>query len=201
MNDGRRLVLVLGGARGGKSDFAAELAAERSHNVIFVATAEAGDAAMRRRIAAHRACRPPHWRTVEAPRNVAQAIAQQARAGEAVLLDCLTLLTANVMGQVNSDDPQEDGSYEEMRQRLNGELDALMAWYEAHTSDLIVVSNEVGMGLVPANPLGRAYRDLLGWGNSWLAKKADEVYLMVAGLPVEVKRLARPSNRADADGS
>src|SRR3972149_9235753 len=98
------------------------------------------------------------------------------------------------MGQVNSDDPQEDGSEEEVRQRLNGELDALMAWYEAHTSDLIVVSNEVGMGLVPVNPLGRAYRDLLGWGNNWLARKADEVYLMVAGLPGEGQGLARGAN-------
>lgn len=191
MTEGRRLILVLGGARGGKSDFAEELAAELGRRVLYVATAEAGDAEMQRRIEAHRRARPAHWRTAEAPRGVAGALAAQTEASDVVLLDCLTLLVTNVLLAAGSDDPEADGCYEQVRDGLREELQGLHEWYVRADCHLIVVSNEVGMGLVPPYPLGRAYRDLLGWANRWLAVRADEVYLMVAGIPVEVKSLAR----------
>ena len=189
----RRLVLVLGGARGGKSDFAADLAAELGGPVVFVATAEARDEEMRARIAAHRRARPVGWRTVEAPTGVARALAEQADGDAVVLLDCLTMLAANILGQAAGPDGEDGGgdAYEEARRRLAAELAALLGWQEERGTTVIVVSNEVGMGLVPPYPLGRAYRDLLGWANRRLARQSDEVYLLVAGLPVEVKALAR----------
>lgn len=185
-----KVVLILGGARGGKSTFAEELAAELGSDVLFVATAEAHDDAMRQRIEAHRRARPPHWRTLEAPVGTAAAIAANGRA-EVVLLDCLTMLVSNLLGRAASEDPQEDGTYDALRDQVLREVNELVAWQREAGAHLIVVSNEVGMGLVPPYPLGRAFRDLLGSANRRLALAADEVYLMVAGIPVEVKELAR----------
>lgn len=192
MSDGR-LVLILGGARSGKSDFAEELATEVATElgtrVLFVATAEARDEEMRARIAAHQAARPPCWRTLEAPIGVAQALAGR-KAPSVVVLDCLTLLVNNHLDRLAGDDPYADGSYGKVMGALDEELVELVNWQRASGAHLIVVSNEVGLGLVPPLPLGRAYRDLLGWTNRRLARLADEVYLMVAGLPVDVKSLA-----------
>ncbi len=191
MRRAKRLILITGGARSGKSDFAEELAHELGERVVFVATAEAGDEEMRQRIAAHRQARPSHWRTVEAPRAVGQALAGAAGDAEVVLLDCLTMLTTNLLLVESGDDPYADGAYERIRARLQAELASLYEWFQSGAAHLVVVTNEVGLGLVPPYPLGRAYRDLLGWANRWLAMRADEVYLLVAGLPVEVKELAR----------
>lgn len=184
------MTLVLGGARAGKSHFAQELAQQRGERVLFVATAEAKDEAMARRIDAHRRFRPRNWRTVEAPLSVAEAVAREADDAQVVLLDCLTLLAANVIEQAGGD-PEAHEAFEQARQQLQGELRALVEWFGRSNADLIVVSNEVGLGLVPANPLGRTYRDLLGWANQWLAAHADEVYMVVAGVPVELKSLSK----------
>lgn len=189
-----KLILILGGARGGKSIFAEELAAELGREVLFVATAEPLDESMRVRIANHRRSRPAQWRTAEAPTRVGEVIGQQAGGADVVLLDCLTMLTTNILLRHPSEDPQSDGTYDAVVDAMRGELEALVAWHAGSTASLIVVTNEVGMGVVPAYPLGRAYRDLLGWANRWLAIRADEVYLMVAGLPVNVKALAGRGN-------
>ncbi|MHB1006869.1 MAG: bifunctional adenosylcobinamide kinase/adenosylcobinamide-phosphate guanylyltransferase [Chloroflexota bacterium] len=191
MNDGKRLIVILGGARGGKSIFAEELAAELGRSVLFVATAEPHDEAMRARIANHQRSRPAHWQTAEAPTGIASVLATEVKGAEVVLLDCLTMLSSNVLLRDASEDPQADGTYDAIVARMREEMEALWAWFEGGEAHLIVVSNEVGMGVVPPYPLGRAYRDLLGWANRWLALRADEVYLMVAGLPVDVKALAR----------
>lgn len=191
MTADRRLTLILGGARAGKSRYAEQLAKATGERVLFVATAEAGDEAMRLRIEAHRRSRPQHWRTVEAPLGVAEAIARQGDTFDVVLLDCLTLLVSNVVCQVGADDPEAEEVFRETRSRVESELRALIDWLEGSDAHLIVVSNEVGLGLVPPYPLGRAYRDLLGWANTWLAQRADKVLLMVAGLPLDIKALAR----------
>jgi adenosylcobinamide kinase/adenosylcobinamide-phosphate guanylyltransferase len=191
VSEGKRLILILGGARGGKSIFAEELAAELGREVLFVATAEALDESMRVRIAAHQASRPAHWRLAESPRQVASAIEANSDGVEVVLLDCLTLLATNVLLSHPSEDPQSDGTYPAVLDAMRSELEALVAWHAQADAHLVVVTNEVGMGVVPPYSLGRAYRDLLGWANRWLALRADEVYLMVAGLPVDVKALAR----------
>ena len=177
---GKRLSLILGGARSGKSTFAEALAQKRGgDDVLFVATAEALDDEMRERISNHRVARPGNWRTLEAPREVARAL-QSMPSTRVTLIDCATLWVSNILLA------NENVATETMMR----ELDALLAWYRASSSELMVVSNEVGMGLVPDNALGRAYRDLLGAVNRKLADAADEVFFLVAGLPIEVKSRA-----------
>ena len=173
------ITLILGGARSGKSAYAEQLAAQRGGSVLYVATAQAWDDDMTRRIAAHQAQRPAHWRTLEAPTNVGQAI-QVAPPAEVVLIDCLTLLASNVIA------PLDTSEQAVADQALQAEIDALC---EAFTpkAHWIIVSNEVGLGIVPAYPLGRVYRDALGRANQRLAALADEVLFMVAGLPLTVK--------------
>lgn len=179
-----RLILVTGGARSGKSDFAQELAGQLAGDeVLFVATAEAGDDDMAARIAAHRSARPPAWRTAEAPRRVGETI-RNAPPARVVLVDCLTLLVSNVL-LAHVDDPDPNA----LDSAVRGEVRELIAAVGAAT--VIVVTNEVGLGIVPDNRLARLYRDLLGRANAALARDADEVYLLVSGIPLEIKALAR----------
>lgn len=177
-----QLTLVLGGARSGKSDFAQQLAQELGgEQVLYVATADAGDEEMQQRIEKHRQERPAAWRTLEVQRGVGPAILEQAGDAKVILLDCLTILVSNLV--VGAD----DSVVSEAEDKVAAEVDGLRACAEQLPGHLIVVSNEVGMGLVPVYPLGRAYRDLLGWANQALARQADEVYLLVAGIPLGVK--------------
>ena len=174
---GKRLTLILGGARSGKSDFAQALALKRGgDDVLFVATAQAFDDEMRARIDQHRTTRPAQWQTLEAPREVARAL-QLAPVVRVVLIDCLTLWASNYL--LANENKSSEAEWRE--------LDDLIDWYRASSCELIVVSNEVGMGIVPDNLLARAYRDLLGRANKKLAEQADQVLLLVAGLAVDVK--------------
>jgi adenosylcobinamide kinase/adenosylcobinamide-phosphate guanylyltransferase len=189
----RRLVLILGGARSGKSAYAEAFAASiaREQTILYVATATAGDdEEMRQRIAAHRANRLPHWWTVEAPLDPAGALERELAQVSApvVLLDCVTLLAANLLFDGAPYDGEVDADAGEAR--LERALDALLALYERSRFTLIAVSNEVGMGVVPAYPLGRAYRDMLGRANARLARAADATLLMIAGIPVEISDLS-----------
>jgi len=185
----KRLLLILGGARSGKSDYAQRLAEQCGDKVLYVATATAGDDEMKTRIAAHRGARPAHWRTLEAPLDVASALEAAICDTEVVLLDCLTLLVSNITIRAG-DDP----SMSVVEQEVLAEMESLLAVWASHDATLIVVSNEVGMGIVPAYPLGRLYRDALGRANQWLAARADEVILLIAGVPVELKGLSLGSH-------
>jgi len=181
------LTLILGGARSGKSSWAQALAAKRGQRVLYVATAQARDDEMADRIAAHRAERPEGWITLEAPVRVGDAIrAAHSRAGDAgpdlILLDCITLLANNVLLPL-----PEPLSAEAADIALMEEVDSLLAAYEASSVEWLIVSNEVGLGLVPPYPLGRVYRDALGRANQRLTARADNVLFMVAGLPLVVK--------------
>lgn len=168
-----RLTLILGGARSGKSDYAEQLAQARGgDDVLFVATAEAGDDEMRARIEKHRSERDMRWRTLEATRDIAHAL-KAAPPARVVLLDCVTLWVANVWL-----------SHAEM---MIHEVEELLDWQRSRDAEMIIVSNEVGMGIVPDNELARGYRDLLGAVNKKIAAEAAQVYLMVAGIPLEVK--------------
>jgi adenosylcobinamide kinase/adenosylcobinamide-phosphate guanylyltransferase len=177
------LILILGGARSGKSAYAERLARERGGEVLFVATATAGDDDMARRIAAHRADRPAAWRTLEAPDGIAGRVAAAHDMAPTIILDCLTLLTSNILLA------HEAAGEEAVARALDAEIDALLARIASDSATWIIVSNEVGMGLVPPYPLGRAYRDLLGRINARVAARADRAYLLVAGLPLDLKRL------------
>ena len=151
------LVLYLGGARSGKSRLAVERATSSGAPVTFIATGEAGDEEMAARIEAHKCERPPEWRTVEEPRELAGALAS-VPAGETALVDCLTLWVANGGGD-----------------------DSALEAAQARDGLTIAVSNEVGLGIVPANALAREYRDVLGGVNAAWAAAADEAWLVVAG--------------------
>jgi len=180
-----QLILVLGGARSGKSAFAQQLAQELGgERVLFVATADAGDEEMRARIEAHRRARPAGWRTLEAPHSVGEAIASGVDDARLVLVDCLTLLVSNAVLTLG-DAPDAAAAEAAALDEVEGLLEA----HQLRAATFIVVSNEVGLGLVPANPLGRVYRDALGRANQVLATRADQVYWMVAGLAVELRSL------------
>ena len=143
--------------------------------MLYVAVAEAGDAEMAARIRAHQQRRPPTWRTLEAPREVAVQTSRALRDGGTVLVEDLTLLLANLL-------PTSDAA-PAAEQAALAELAALTSL----PVDVILVSNEVGQGLVPAFPLGRAFRDALGRLNQAAAAAADEAYLLVAGIPLRLK--------------
>lgn len=203
---GKRLALILGGARSGKSRYAESLAPRLAHGrpVIYVATAEASDDEMRSRIAQHQATRPATWTTIEAPRKVATAIAASpaATAAGVVLLDCVTLWVSNML-LATSQDAAQDGADDHIdstgaEARVWAEVDALLDLYRRASWSLVLVTNEVGMGLVPPYPLGRAYRDLLGKVNARLAAEADAVVALMAGLAIELKTLATAWEREAA---
>lgn len=174
-----RIVLILGGARSGKSSYAQELAGTMGGKVLFCATAEALDGEMRSRIEKHRRSRPPGWETLEAPRDVAAALGPRAPGYGAVIIDCITILVANAIG---------DSTEEEAAARsVSAEIASLTGMLKERQSYYILVSNEVGSGLVPDNQLGRVYRDELGRANQLLAAAADDVYLLTAGIPLKLK--------------
>jgi adenosylcobinamide kinase/adenosylcobinamide-phosphate guanylyltransferase len=179
----RRMILILGGARGGKSAYAQRMAEQiGGSDVLYVATAEALDDEMRERIAVHRADRPKGWRTLEAPGLRAVSLAEEAEGATVVLVDCLTMLSSNALLSL-----EEDPSTVEAEAAVNAEVEALLAAVRDTEAVWIIVSNEVGLGLVPPYPLGRLYRDALGRANQRLAAQADEVYMLVAGLPMTLK--------------
>src|SRR6266852_4945754 len=229
-----RLVLIIGGARSGKSSFAEQLAASSGRPVAFIATATADDNEMRERIARHRASRRRQWHTLEEPLDLSGAARRASELADVLLLDCVTLWLGNVLSQASKqhesapihpanaasllpsgsgetqgelvlrtqagckekDDKEEEVEELSLPGRLFDEsalkeIEALLTVVKelAPGKTLIVVTNEVGLGIVPAYPLGRLYRDTLGYVNQQLARAADRVYLMVAGIAVDIKRL------------
>ena len=175
-----RLTLILGGARSGKSSYAQELAEGTGRSVTFLATAQALDDEMSRRIQKHRAERPGSWETLEIPLGLA-AQAQQIKS-EIVILDCITLLVNNLLMQCVKDDAVDETPF--MR-AIQKEMEELIVTIEQQ--EWIIISNEVGLGLVPPYQMGRVYRDGLGWANQRLAREADKVIFMVAGIPTVIK--------------
>lgn len=177
-----RLTLILGGARSGKSSHAQSLAETTGKTVTFIATAQALDDEMTARIQKHRLERPAGWQTLEIPVEVASHV-QQVETG-VVILDCLTLLVSNLLMQFAKDDLVDEASF---MQALQKETDELIRTIHEQEQDWMVISNEVGLGLVPAYQMGRVYRDGLGWANQRLAREADKVIFMVAGIPTVIK--------------
>jgi len=168
---GGNITLILGGARSGKSRYAERLIESEPAPWIYLATAEARDSEMERRIAEHRARRDRRWQTIEAPHDLAEALAALP-SRSAVLVDCLTLWLSNRL-LADAD--------------IDREIEGLERALASHDGAVVMVSNDVGSGVVPDNALARRFRDLQGVLNQRIAAKASRVVLMVAGLPLAVK--------------
>ena len=208
------LILVLGGARSGKSSFAerlaAQLAAPRGDRVTYLATSQTLDEEMAARVARHRAARPSAWTTVECPLAVPAAVREHAAGTGIFLLDCVTFWVTNLLfagGAFGGSAPPEDGyNYDKdllpaaeeraAAARVAAAVDDLLVARAETGATLVAVTNEVGLGVVPEYPLARLYRDQLGWANQRLAAAAGRVYFLVAGHPLDVKALAAPSPAA-----
>jgi len=190
-----RLTFIIGGARSGKSSYAERVAGQESQKVLYVATGQALDEEMRARIASHRAKRPVQWETVELPREVGSYLLARPPEADVVIVDCLTLLVSNLVLQAAPDVDHPDEAIAKVK--LQAEIGQLLRAANEIPAHWLVVSNEVGQGLVPPYAMGRVFRDLLGWVNQRLAEKADEVYWMVAGIAVPVGgyRTGPPVNR------
>jgi adenosylcobinamide kinase/adenosylcobinamide-phosphate guanylyltransferase len=169
------VTLVLGGARSGKSRYAQQLA-EQSQRVVFVATAKASDDEMNAKIERHKEDRPKSWLTVEEPLELPKVLAEHEGHSDVIVIDCLTIYTANLMEAAG-----------ENSAAIDGRITALCEVLGRVQCNVVLVSNEVGSGVHPVSPLGRAYRDLLGEINQKIARIADDVVLMVAGLPLALK--------------
>ena len=181
------VTLVIGGVRSGKSRFAVDLVSRAAGGgpVLFVATARRGPSAgMDTRIEKHRASRPDHWHTIEAPVDLGEALRPPADVG-AALVDCLTMWISNIMyDSGDSDAPEFE---DRARAALNRHTDALMDALTTVTIPIVLVTNEVGAGVAPPTRLGAVFADLQGEVNQMVAARADAVWLMVAGIPVRIK--------------
>lgn len=166
--------LILGGARSGKSALAERLAAASGHEVVYIATAQAHDAEMAERIAHHRAQRPVHWLSVEEPLALADVLRAQARPGRCVLVDCLTLWLSNLLGDADES-------------RFESERTALLDMFPSLTGQVLLVSNEVGLGVVPMGELTRRFVDEAGRLHQALASQCERVVFVAAGMPLVLK--------------
>ncbi len=166
-----RLIFILGGARSGKSSFALELAKKTGKIVTFIATAVPFDSEMKERINNHKGSRPKNWKTIETVNNLDEEIYREGN--EVILIDCLTIYVSNLINLCKDE--------------ILNHIKKIIKAIKKSQSKFIVVSNEVGFGIVPNNKLSRKYRDILGWVNQIFALEADEFYVMFAGIPINMK--------------
>ena len=182
----KKIILLLGGARSGKSHYAQQYALQNGEKILFVATATAGDEDIRLRIAKHKKDRPSNWRTLEATTEIGTQIEAHAGDAELIIIDCITMLVNNIFSRY--DDKQFDTIEETAREKaVVAEIEQLQKCFKKLDASFLIISNEVGLGLVPDNRMGRLYRDILGRANQMLAQTADEVFLLVAGIPLRIK--------------
>lgn len=175
--------LVIGGARSGKSTFAESLY-NGVRDVVFIATAKADDQEMEDRIKHHRSSRPSDWRTYEGTDSLHGAMGDEKH----YLLDCITILTSNIMFDLTGESEYiDDALSRQVEERVAAVIDELLAMIIERDLDLVMVTNEVGMSLVPEHHISRVFRDIQGRINQRLAMRADEVYLVCAGIPVRIK--------------
>lgn len=183
MSSKSNITFILGGARSGKSSYAQSLAEESGQSVTFIATAQALDDEMSVRIQKHRAERPVSWETLEIPFDLASQVQVKSKVA---ILDCVTLLISNLLMQFVKDDLVDEAPYLAAVQKEINELISMLRVSDQE-QDWLIISNEVGLGLVPPYQMGRVYRDAIGWANQRLAREADKVIFMVAGIPTVIK--------------
>jgi adenosylcobinamide kinase / adenosylcobinamide-phosphate guanylyltransferase len=171
----KKFVLILGGARSGKSSYAVELAKKSRKKVVFIATADICDREMAGRIELHKKSRPQQWKLIEEGRDIASVLPSLEDEYGTVLIDCMGLLVSNLLADNLTDD------------EITAKVEKLIETVMQIDVTVIIVSNEVGGGIVPINALARRFRDLLGQANQMIAKQADEFIFMQAGIPIKIK--------------
>jgi len=171
----RKLIFITGGCRSGKSRYALDYANQHFHKKLYLATCKALDEEMVRRVESHKRQRGPEWLTIEEPIEIVDQIRRCAEGVEVVLLDCLTLWLSNLLLRGDNDT------------KIFEETDRLIHVFREKRMSILIVSNEVGMGIVPVDPLGRRFRDLSGMANQKLAEMSDVVILMISGIPLFLK--------------
>ena len=182
------ITFILGGARSGKSSFAINLAKEKSDKVAYIATASPTDEEIIERIRIHKSSRPNSWLTVEKSENIAAAINDLPDTINLVIIDCLTYLTFNILNRWHW-----DGSITDTKNTVQAELkvmkeaDHLISSINKSRANFILISNEVGLGLVPPYPLGRVFRDVMGRFHQMITANSSEVYMLIAGIPMRLK--------------
>jgi len=183
-----KLIFITGGARSGKSTYAEKLAADGGGKVLYIATAVPFDEEMKLRIKKHRQRRPKEWQTVEAYKDLDNAVIENSSDKKIVLLDCITVMITNLMIDKKTDWGNiSESELEEIENIINDEVDKLINTVHVENMLFLVVSNELGMGLVPEYPMGRVFRDIAGRVNQKLAKAADEVFVCISSIPVKIK--------------
>lgn len=184
-----KIVLVTGGARSGKSTFAETMVKEMGKTIGYIATAKITDDDMARRIEHHKKQRPSNWSTFERFKDFTALKNDPAyRQCDTLLLDCITILTTNLMFDVDVDyDQCTMDEVEAVEAMIRMEIDQLLKLVRETRQNIVIVSNEVGLGLVPPYRLGNLFRDIAGRMNQMIAKEADEAYFIVSGLPIKLK--------------
>ena|SRR3989338_8650790 len=170
-----KITLILGGARSGKSQFALKLAEKTARSAIFIATATTSDNEMRQRIKLHRKNRPSRWKTIEEPGKLSLLVKRISKKTDLIIIDCMTIFISNLLLEGRSD------------YSIQNEVNSVLITIRNSDFNSLIVSNEVGMGIVPDNRLARRFRDLAGKINQSIAAASDEAYLMVSGLPLKLK--------------
>lgn len=183
------IILVTGGARSGKSGYSESLAKNLGENILYIATAIPFDGEMKNRIAKHQKTRPKSWETYEGYEDLYKKILTCGEKYDGILLDCITVMITNIMfGHKNFDENNISlDIMDEIELHIKKQLSALMEVVKDVNVPLIMVTNEVGSGIVPESKIGRVFRDLAGRINQFIAQQADSVYLLVSGIPVKVK--------------
>ncbi len=187
----KKSILVTGGARSGKSSFAEKLCEKSGEKVAYIATAQVFDDEMKARVKLHRDRRPDLWDTFESPTGVGKLLSDISGGKvyyDAILVDCLTVLTTNVflLDEIDWDNPSND-KIDSIKNKVFDEIDQIIFSLKSINSNVIFVTNELGMGIVPENAMARAFRDIAGWVNQKMADKVDEVYFVVSGIPIKIK--------------
>lgn len=181
------MILVTGGDRSGKSAFAESLAKKAQGDVLYIATAKAVDEEMKNRIQKHIERRPKHWHTLESYTHLAQKIKEAEDTYHCILLDCITLLLTNMIFEYSDTDDVEKMDFEYLENKILLELEEIANVCSRSKSEVIIVTGEMGLGIVPMDRLSRHFRDIIGNVNQILAQKANEVYFVVSGIAMKIK--------------
>nr|WP_233356359.1 bifunctional adenosylcobinamide kinase/adenosylcobinamide-phosphate guanylyltransferase [Brenneria sp. L3-3C-1] len=182
-----KVILITGGARSGKSALAEKLAARCRDRVLYIATSVVTDDEMAERVRRHQQGRPAHWRTWEGYRDLGAVIAHQVAEDEAVILECITTMITNVLFEQAGDTSPEQMDFPAIEAAIGQQIDELIAACSYSAAPIYLVTNELGMGIVPENRLARHFRDIAGRVNQRLAAAAESVYLVVSGIEVKIK--------------